>query len=214
MATSVISDAACSLKTNLRRLWADHAIWTRQYIVAFAGDSADAGTAATRLLKNQEHLGNAIVPFYGQAAGTALTDLLKQHILIAVDLLAAAKAGDDARFQQEDQKWSHNAEEIAALLSGANPYWPKADVLDLLNVHLKLTKEEAVARLTGKWDDDVEAFDDIFTEILTVSDTLADGIIRQFPAQFEAKAEPAPAVAAVAAAPARRGLARVFGRGR
>ncbi|HEX6800386.1 MAG TPA: hypothetical protein VF116_21925 [Ktedonobacterales bacterium] len=210
------SDAACSLRANLRRLWADHAIWTRQYIVAFAADAPDAGTAATRLLKNQEHLGNAIVPFYGQAAGAALTDLLKQHILIAVDLLAAAKAGDDAKFQQEDHKWSRNAEDIAALLSGANPYWPKADVLDLLQTHLNLTKGEAVARLTGKWDDDVTAFDDIFTEILTVSDTLADGITRQFPEKF---AEPALALVAAAvpsvpSAPARRGLARVFGRGR
>lgn len=211
------SDAACSLRANLRRLWADHAIWTRQYIVAFAADTADAGTAATRLLKNQEHLGNAIVPFYGQAAGTALTDLLKQHILIAVDLLAAAKAGDDPKFQQEDQKWSRNAEDIAGLLSSANPNWPKADVLDLLQTHLKLTKDEAVARLTGKWNDDVTAFDDIFTEILTVSDTLADGIVRQFPQKFEdtsAVDAAATAVPHAAPAPARRGLARVFGRGR
>lgn len=197
------SDAGFSLRTNLRRLWADHVIWTRQYIVAFASDGADAGAAATRLLKNQEHLGAAIVPFYGQAAGARLTELLKQHIMIAVDLLAAAKASDDARFQQEDQKWSRNVEEIAGLLSGANPYWPKADVLDLLNVHLKLTKDEAVARLTSAWDNDVAAFDDIFTEILTVSDTLADGIMKQFPDRF-----------AAAAAPARRGFARWFGQGR
>lgn len=202
----VTSDARCSLRTNLRRLWADHVIWTRQYIVAFAGDTPDAGVAANRLLKNQEHLGNAIVPFYGQAAGSKLTDLLKQHILIAVDLLGAAKAGDDAKFQQEDQKWSKNAEEIATLLSSANSHWPKSDVLDLLNVHLKLTKDEAVARLTGKWDEDVAAFDDIFTEIMTVSDTLADGIIQQFPDRFP--------TGVPAAEPARRGLARVFSRGR
>lgn len=206
-------DAGCSLRASLRRLWADHAIWTRQYIVAFAGDAPDAGEAANRLLKNQEHIGNAIVPFYGQAAATQLTDLLKQHILIAVDLLKAAKAGDDAEFQRQDQKWSQNAEEIATLLSSANPYWPQRDVLDLLNVHLKLTKDEAVARLSGKWEEDVAAFDDIFTEILTVSDTLADGIISQFPDRFAAV--PAPAVVATrAAAPARRGLARVFSRGR
>ncbi|HEU0027404.1 MAG TPA: hypothetical protein VFQ25_09840, partial [Ktedonobacterales bacterium] len=146
------SDAGCSLRTNLRRLWADHAIWTRQYIVAFAGDTPDAGPAANRLLKNQEHIGAAIVPFYGEPAGAKLTDLLKQHIMIAVDLLKAAKAGDDVAFQREDQRWSRNAEDLATLLSGANPNWPKNDVLDLLNVHLKLTKDEAVARLTGKWD--------------------------------------------------------------
>ncbi|WIG59723.1 MAG: hypothetical protein OJF49_002470 [Ktedonobacterales bacterium] len=196
-------DATTSLRVNLRRLWSDHVIWTRQYIVAFAGDQPDAGAAAGRLLNNQEHIGNAIVPFYGQAAGTQLSDLLKQHIMIAVDLLKAAKAGDDPEFQRQDQKWSHNVEEIATLLSSANPHWPKRDVIDLLNVHLKLTKGEAVARLTGKWDDDVAAFDDIFTEILTVSDTLADGIMSQFPDRFPAQS-----------APARRGLARIFARGR
>jgi len=205
-----MSEAQCNLRTALRKLWADHAIWTRQYIVAFASDGQDTGAAATRLLKNQEHIGNAIVPFYGEVAGARLTDLLKQHILIAVDLLTAAKAGDDAEFQRQDQRWSQNAEEIAAFLSGANPNWPKNDVVDLLSVHLKLTKDEAVARLTGKWDDDVSAFDDIFTEIMTVSDTLADGIVKQFPDSFVTVAMPATA----AAASQRRGLARVFSRGR
>ena len=205
-----MSEAQCNLRTALRKLWADHAIWTRQYIVAFASDGQDAGAAATRLLKNQEHTGNAIVPFYGEVAGARLTDLLKQHILIAVDLLTAAKAGDDAEFQRQDQRWSQNGEEIATFLSGANPNWPKNDVVDLLSVHLKLTKDEAVARLTGKWDDDVAAFDDIFTEIMTVSDTLADGIVKQFPDRFVTVAIPAPATAATQ----RRGLARVFSRGR
>jgi hypothetical protein len=205
-----MSEAQCNLRTALRKLWADHAIWTRQYIVAFASDGQDTGAAATRLLKNQEHIGNAIVPFYGEVAGARLTDLLKQHILIAVDLLTAAKAGDDTEFQRQDQRWSQNAEEIATFLSGANPNWPKNDVVDLLSVHLKLTKDEAVARLTGKWDDDVAAFDDIFTEIMTVSDTLADGIVKQFPDRFVAIAIPATA----ATVPQRRGLARMFSRGR
>ena len=204
------SEAQCNLRTALRKLWADHAIWTRQYIVAFASDGPDTGAAATRLLKNQEHIGNAIVPFYGEVAGARLTDLLKQHILIAVDLLAAAKAGDDAEFQRQDQRWSQNAEEIATFLSSANPNWPKNDVVDLLSVHLKLTKDEAVARLTGKWDADVVAFDDIFTEIMTVSDTLADGIVKQFPDRFVTVAMPATTMATSQ----RRGLARMFSRGR
>lgn len=210
------SDAQGALRTGLRKLWADHAIWTRQYIVAFASDGADAGAAANRLLKNQEHIGNAIVPFYGEAAGAQLTTLLKQHILIAVDLLTAAKAGDDAEFQRQDTRWSDNAGEIAALLSSANPHWPRNDVYDLLSVHLKLTKDEAVARLTGNWDSDVSAFDDIFTEIMTVSDTLADGIVSQFPDRFARPTTPTPAPEPTLApvAPQRRGLARMFGRGR
>jgi hypothetical protein len=180
----VASNAAWSLRTNMRKLWADHVIWTREYLVAAIAATQDAPAAAGRLLKNQEHLGNAIVPYYGQAAGNALTDLLKQHILIAVDLIAAAKAGQQEKFQEHDQRWTQNALDIAAFLAGANPNWPAKDVADLLNLHLTLTKNEAVARLTGKWEEDIAAFDDIFTEIMTVSDTLSEGIIKQFPDKF------------------------------
>jgi hypothetical protein len=179
------SPAAASLKLALRRLWADHVIWTREYVVAAVAGTPDAGAAATRLLKNQEDIGNAVVPVYGEPAGQALTDLLKQHIMIAVDLIDGAKAEDNAKFEENDRKWTANVEEIATLLSGANPdNWPKADVTDLLMQHLKLTKDEVVARLQSNWEADVAAFDQIFTEILTVSDVLADGIVKQFPEKF------------------------------
>jgi len=183
--SNAVSPAAMSLKLALRRLWSDHVVWTREYVVAAVAGTPDAGAAATRLLKNQEDIGNAVVPLYGAAAGKALTDLLKQHIMIAVDLIKAAKTGDNPSFADNDRKWTENAEEIASLLSGANPQnWPKADVTDLLMQHLNLTKTEVVARLQSKWADDVAAFDQIFTEILTVSDVLADGIVKQFPDRF------------------------------
>ncbi len=168
----------------MRRLWADHVMWTRQYVVSAIADSADATAAADRLLKNQEDIGQAIVPFYGLDAGNALTGLLKQHILIAVDLIAAAKLGEQEKFKQKEQEWTRNAEEIATLLSGASPHWPKKDMVDLLALHLSLTKDEAVARLNKNWQADINAFDAIFTEINTLSDILSDGIIKQFPGKF------------------------------
>ena len=179
-----MSDNGTSLKVAMRKLWADHVIWTREYIVAAVAGTPDAEAAAGRLLRNQEDIGNAIVPFYGGAAGSALTALLKQHIMIAVELVAAAKAGDNAKFTDADRRWSANAAEIAGLLSSANRLWPKKDVIDLLNLHLSLTKGEAVARLQKNWSADVQAFDDIFTEINTVADTLTSGIMLQFPEKF------------------------------
>ena len=173
-----------SLKAALGRLWADHVIWTRQYIVAAASGSPDAEAAAGRLLRNQEDIGSAIVPLYGKEAGAKLTDLLKSHILIAVDLVDAAIKGNKRAFARHDRRWDDNADEIAAFLAGANPNWPEEDVRDLLAQHLSLTKGEAVARLGQDWDGDVAAFDDIFTEILTMADALADGIVAQFPDRF------------------------------
>jgi hypothetical protein len=176
------------VRLALRRLWSDHVIWTREYIVAAVAGTPDSAAAAGRLLRNQEDIGAAVAGFYGQPAGDRLTELLKEHIMIAVDLVAAAKTGDQAGFATHDARWTANIEAIAAFLAGANPNWPEADVLDLLALHLKLTKDEAVARISGDWDADVKAFDDIFTEIIVLADALHDGIVAQFPERFGALA--------------------------
>jgi len=173
-----------SLQLALRRLWSDHVIWTRDYIVAAIADAPGAPAVAGRLLANQEHIGRAIVPFYGEQAGEALTGLLKEHIMVAVDLIEAAKASDQEKFADADRRWDQNARDIASFLSSANPNWPEHDVLDLLSQHLKLTKDEATARLHQRWEDDIEAFDQIFTEILTVADVLYTGIVKHFPDRF------------------------------
>jgi hypothetical protein len=179
-----MSTAAEPVRLALRKLWSDHVIWTRQYIVAAVAGTPDADAAAGRLLKNQDDIGAAIVPYYGQAAGDRLTELLKEHIMIAVDLVNAAKNDDQAAFATHDARWTANIGEIASFLGGANPNWPEKDVFDLLALHLKLTKDEAVARLSRDWPADVKAFDDIFTEVLVVADTLHDGLAAQFPDRF------------------------------
>ena len=178
------SDAAATLKQDMRKLWTDHVVWTRDYIVAAVGDQPDAEAAAGRLMKNQEDLGSAVAKFYGAAAGQQLTTLLKQHISIAVDLIKAAKAGDKAAQQQADTKWQQNASEIADFLSKANPNWPRATLSDMMKKHLSTTTDEVVARLTKNWDADVRAFDAVSDHILHMSDALSDGIVKQFPDKF------------------------------
>ena len=178
------SPASSQLHDGMRKLWSDHVVWTRLYIVSAVAGDASAQTAANRLLRNQEDIGNAIAPYYGAAAGTQLTNLLKQHILVAVDLVSAAKAGDQARVADADRRWHANANDIATFLSGANPNWPKATVLAMLNQHLALTTQEATARIQGRWADDAAAFDSLFTQILGMADALSGGIVKQFPSRF------------------------------
>ena len=119
--TTAVSAKAQRLREDMRKLWSDHVIWTREYIVSAIDGSPAANAAATRLLKNQDDIGAAVAGFYGKDAGDALTGLLKQHIMIAVDLIAAAKASDQAKYSATDQLWKRNGEEIADFLSRANP---------------------------------------------------------------------------------------------
>jgi hypothetical protein len=180
--------ADAKLHQDMRKLWTDHVVWTRDYIIAAAANTPDQKAASERLLKNQEDIGNAVGTYYGAAAGQKLTALLKEHIMIAVDLVAAAKAKDDARFQAADKKWQKNGDDIATFLSGANPNWPKATLAEMMKVHLSTTTDEVKARLGGKWEDDVRAFDAVYDHILKMADALSDGIVKQFPEKFSAKA--------------------------
>ena len=117
--------ASDRLRQEMRKLWSDHVFWTRDYAAAAIADQSDQDAAAKRLLKNQEDIGNAVGQYYGTDAGAKLTNMLKEHILIAVDLIKAAKTHNDAKFQEADRKWDRNAEDIADFLTKANPNWPK-----------------------------------------------------------------------------------------
>lgn len=178
------SPMAAALRQNMRDLWTDHVIWTRAYIVSAVADQPDTKAAATRLLKNQEDIGAAVAGFYGRAAGDQLTTLLKEHILIAVDLITHAESGDKAAFAATDAKWAKNGDDIADFLSKANPNWPRATLREMMKLHLSTTTDQVVARLTKDWDADVRAFDVVYDHILAMADALSEGIIKQFPGKF------------------------------
>jgi hypothetical protein len=170
---------------DMRKLWEDHVTWTRLFIVSATSDLPDLQATTDRLLRNQTDIGDAIKPFYGEAAGNQLTALLRTHILTAADLLAAAKAGDDAAVQKAATAWYANADDIAAFLASANPqYWPLAEMRTMMRTHLDLTLAEAVAHLQGRYADDVAAYDQVHDEILAMADMLATGVVRQFPSNF------------------------------
>ena len=175
-----------ALQDAMRKLWEDHIVWTRQYIVSAVADSPDKAAATERLLQNQVDMGHAIKPFYGDAAGEKLTALLREHITTAAEVVAAAKANDNAKLGDASKRWNANADEIATFLSGANPKaWPAAEMKKMMRQHLELTTAEAVARLKGDWVADIAAYDKVHAQILHMADMLSDGIISQFPAKFE-----------------------------
>jgi hypothetical protein len=172
------------LRIALHNLWVEHVVWTRQYVVAAAADQPDASFAAERLMKNQEDIGNATKQFYGEQAGNQLTSQLKDHILIAVDLLEAAKAGNNTAVEEIERKWYANADEIATFLSRANPNWTKEALVNMVNEHLSLTKTEAVARLTGDYATDVTTFDALYQHAVSMADEFTIGIVNQFQERF------------------------------
>jgi hypothetical protein len=172
----------------MRKLWEDHIVWTRQFIVSAAtqsGNLADIGPTTDRLLANQTDIGDALKPFYGESVGDQVTALLRDHILTAADLIAAAKAGDADAAEAASTAWYRNADDIATALNGLNSkHWPLDEMKAHMKDHLDLTLKEAVARLEGRYAADIAAYDEIHAQILAMADMLSDGIIAQFPSKF------------------------------
>jgi hypothetical protein len=182
---SAISKKELVLRQEMRRLWEDHVTWTRLAVISLTTDSPDTEATVGRLLQNQTDIGDAIKPFYGSAAGEQLTGLLREHILIAADLIAAARQGDADAVAAEQARWTVNADEIATLLSSANPRFWKLDAMKtMMHDHLALTTDEVLARLQQDWAADVQAYDRIHHQILHMADMLSTGIVKQFPRRF------------------------------
>jgi hypothetical protein len=185
-AMEVRTAKAVAFHDDMRKLWEDHVIWTRLAIVSFAGGLPDFDQNAARLLRNQEHIGTAIKPYYGRRAGNALTALLKEHIGGAVDLLMAAKAGDDAAFASARRAWYANGREISRFLNRASPrFLPLASVQRLMRGHLDQTLVEAGHLLNGDYAAGIRDYDLIHRHILVMADAISGAIIKQFPGRFD-----------------------------
>lgn len=182
--TTTAKSSIVDTKMAMRKLWEDHIVWTRNFIISAIAGLQDLDAVTNRLLKNQDDIGSAIKPYYGDDAGNKLTKLLREHILLASKVVKAAKANNKTALDKAQKEWSQNADEIATFLSNANPSWNKKDLLDALQMHLDLTTQEASARLHKNWQDDIKAYDTNHDHMLMFSDTLVEGIAKQFPNKF------------------------------
>ena len=114
---SAISTAALSappranpnaLRADMRKLWEDHITWTRLYIVSATADLPNKKEAtANRLLQNQTDIGDAVRRRVSTGTRPVTSwQLLKDHILIAVEIIDAAKKGDAAKKDAAVKRWS------------------------------------------------------------------------------------------------------------
>jgi len=182
---SCITMSEVNLTLQMRELWAEHVIWTRMFIMSVADNTTDKAAVTERLLKNYEDMADAMRPYYGDENATEFGDLIEDHLLIAASLVEAAKAGNSTAAADAENKWYENADEIAAFESSINPNWDKTALTTMWHDHLKLTKDEAVARLTKDYTADIAAFDQIEALANMMADSMTAGICKQFPDKFQ-----------------------------
>ncbi len=168
------------LSNTFRRLWNEHVLWTRLFILSTAFSLPDLQFVTDRLLQNPDDFARELKPFYGERNAMQFKKLLTDHLLIAAQLVNAAKAGDTVEADKQRRRWYANAEDIARFLAYINRFWNENEWRDLLFDHLHMTEDEAVFILSGKYIDGIKEYDNIQAEALRMADVMTSGIIRQF----------------------------------
>lgn len=167
------------LMNTFRELWVQHVMWTRSFIISTAEDLGDLDLVTKRLLRNPCDFANLLKSFYGEEKANKFQKLFEEHLLIAADLVNAAKAGNTRAADMARKKWYHNADQIVNFLAGINPCWSQREWKNMMYEHLHMTEKEATLRLNCKYADDIRIYDDIECQALKMADTMSQGIINQ-----------------------------------
>jgi hypothetical protein len=153
-------------------------------IISMVFNLPDVDLVTKRLLRNPDDFANVLKLYYGESNASKFSTLLKDHLVIAAQLVKAAKAKDNKTAADAEKRWYANADEIAAFLASINPNWSQEEWKMMLHEHLRLVKAEAVSMLTKNYRAGIDVYDELENQALEMSDVMTEGVITQFPNRF------------------------------
>ena len=171
---------AIKLKLQMRKLWTDHAIFTKQLIVDLLDGLPSIDYTIDRLIRSQEQTGNCFRSFFGDVAADNIVTLLKEHVAIAIDLLKSIKTENTTDATILEDQWVINVENISMLLGTIDQYYSIDELSDIFKTFLILTKYQFIARMDGDYNAEIMYFDMGLNHILRMSDYLTNGLIENF----------------------------------
>jgi len=173
-------------RSNMRKLWEDHSERTRELIISTLSGLPNQNETAQNLIQNQNEIGNAIKPFYGEEAGDDLAELLEEHTQLGSTMLQAARKAEPEAFEDSVARWYSNADGIAAFFQETNQEnWPLRKTKPMIRMYLDFTLEEALARWNGDFAASDAAHDKLRNQALKIADMLSDGLINRFRGKFK-----------------------------
>lgn len=168
------------LRDCMRLLWEQHVYWTRMVIWGIVYDLPNLEPTTNRLLRNATDFGRVFSQFYGAEIGNEFQCLIRDHLVIAAELVKAAKAGNKKAAASAERRWYANADEIVCFLHHINSYWTVGQMREMWYTHLVLTKREAVDEISKNYSGSIQTFDQIEAEALMMADSFSNGIACQF----------------------------------
>lgn len=173
-----------SLVNSMRLAWVQHVYWTRMLLISIADRLMDQSAVTDRLLQNPNDLAKIFAKYYSANIANTIAQLLTEHLQIGAALITALRDGKATQANDLNRQWYANADKMAEAFDSINPYLNYADLQKMLYSHLDLTKQEVAMRFARNYPADVEAFNKVEQEAMSMSDYFTSGLMQQFPQRF------------------------------
>ena len=177
---------AVELRLAFRDLWVDHIYWVRNVaLMTKLGETAAAKVAEEQTLENAQNIANVIIPFYGKEAANNMYGLLVGHYAATKEYMNTVFNDKKEEEAAALKKMNKNAAELSAFLNSANPEnWPRGALLSALIAHMGHHMDQINAINAKDFSAEAKNWEAMMKEIYAVADTLAEGIVKQFPQEF------------------------------
>jgi hypothetical protein len=163
-------------KDALRKLFTDHAVYTKMFLAAFLDSRLEADVLGKRLFANQTEIGQYFGLYLGNDVGTAIDNLLTEHIKGVAVLLAALKF--NTQFNEALNMIYNNVNKVAHALSTILGSTLTFEVVQHeFRHHNDMVIELAKLHFGKQYQEEIDTYDEYFVHMMKFSDLLCEGLI-------------------------------------
>ena len=167
-----------NLINTFRRITHDMALWSGILINCISRNDGCTESVYQRLYKTVGDMYETLSMFYGPKTAENFVKLITRHAILLKDLTEAIQANDQHRADEIYQEWHQNAHDMAAFLSGINPYWSESQWNELLDSYLRMMYQQIIMVLTKDYAKGVDIFDRSLYHSMLIADYFSEGIMK------------------------------------
>ncbi|MDD2218202.1 MAG: hypothetical protein PHW03_02950 [Eubacteriales bacterium] len=170
-----ISAAYFNMIKDFRKIYTERVYLTRFYIVSKIAGLGDAQYVAQRLNALPGRMKEKFELIFGNKVANKMQDLLLVYVIERERLIDAIISGDEDSIETELARSRELVDEMAAYLSGINPYWSEAEWKDIFYLIIELEMRQTYQARSEEYLDAAQTFKDLMDASLRAADYFAQG---------------------------------------
>jgi hypothetical protein len=179
------SQKAFQLQLSFRDLWVSRLFWVRSAVQEERDADIEAGKVSeARAIQAARDLADAFSPWYGPDFADRLFGLLAGHDKALKDYGEATSRKDAEGQRAAAGALSANAGEVASVLASSNPGWRRAALEKMLASQAEQQEKQIMDFFAADFNAEADGWTAAQEDVYFLADTLALGIVKQFPAKF------------------------------